>query len=109
MNEKLDLMKAVLEDKEFAAKIRDMVDPYEVQSAFAEKGVDLTIEDISTVARTCAALAENGELDAEVLENVSGGVVVDGIVVVCGLIGLGGKAMEAINKERVRNGKKPIW
>lgn len=109
MNEKLEQMKVVLEnDKEFVKAIGDMEDPYEVQKAFAEKGIDLTIEDISTIARTCASLAESGELDEEVLENVSGGFV-DGFIVVCGLIGLGGKAMEAINKERIRKGKQPIW
>ena len=86
-----------------------MVDPYEVQAAFAEKGIDLTIEEISTIARTCAALSEDGELDADSLENVSGGAILETIGAIAGLIGLGAKAMETINKELIRKGKKPIW
>lgn len=109
MNEKLEQMKSVLEDKEFVAKLNDMVDPYDVQAAFAAKGVELTIEEISTIAHMSATLSETGELDVDDLENVSGGAVVETICVICGLIGLGGKAMETINKERIRKGKKPIW
>lgn len=109
MNEKVDQLKKVLEDKEFVAKICDMVNPYDVQAAFAEKGVELSIDEISAIARTSAALAQNGELDVEELENVSGGFGVEAFCVICGLIGLGGKAMQAINNERVRKGKAPIW
>ena len=65
-------MKQALSDKGFAESLIAMETPEEVQTALQEKGIGLSLEDISTIRQ----LLENGtegELSEDELETVAGG------------------------------------
>ena len=64
----------VFADKEFAEKVLALTEPEDVQKAFAEKGIDLSVEDVKAIGRM---LAENqdGELSEDALMDVAGGSI----------------------------------
>ena len=110
MNATLDQVKLVMADEDFVARISALEDPELVQQAFAEKGIDFTLEEIDAIARKCIADAEaDGELSEDALSEVAGGIVVDAICVVAGAIGLAAGIMTEVNKSRKAKGKKTIW
>ena len=109
MNTKLEKVQAAMEDREFVARIAAMEEAEEVQQAFAEKGVEFTLEEISYIANQVMN-GNTDELDEEQLEAVAGGVdPVTVTVVICGLLKLGADAMAEYNKQRKAKGKKTIW
>ena len=65
-------LQAVLADEEFSDALLAMQTPEEVQAALKEKGVELTIEQIKSIA-TAINNANKEELDEEALEDVAGG------------------------------------
>ncbi len=66
------------QDKAFLEKILSLQTPEEVQNAFKEKGVELTIEEVEILAQTVKSTAENGgSLSDEILQNISGGAEID--------------------------------
>ena len=63
------------QDEAFLEKILGLDTPEEVQIAFKEKGVELTLEEIEIFAQIVKLAVENdGVLSDEVLERISGGV-----------------------------------
>lgn len=70
MNEKL--LKEVLSDSKFAELLIQQETPEDVQVLLKEKGIELTLEDITSVRNILEQQAE-GELSEDNLENVSGG------------------------------------
>lgn len=88
------------------SRIMEMDDNTEVQKAFAEYGVELTVEQIDKIAEM--AFSDQEELSEEALENVAGGffeeigIIISGIKTFCGYI-------SEINKTRKSQGKKAIW
>lgn len=92
MNEKIN---ALMEDEGFVESILQLETAEEVQKAFADKGVDLTVQDIEAIKDAVIAKTE-GELSEDDLENVAGGADVGGIitVVVDGILKLGDKIHE---------------
>lgn len=70
MNE--ELIKEVLSDTDFANFLLEMETPEEVQTALKDKGIDLTLADISAIQNILTEQAE-GELSEDELENVAGG------------------------------------
>lgn len=109
MNVSLEKITALMEDREFVAQIAAMEEPEDVQKAFADRGVDFTLEEINFIANQVMS-GNSEELDEAQLEAVAGGVdPVTVIVVVCGLIKLGADAMTEVNKQRKAKGKKTIW
>lgn len=108
MNTKQEMITAAMADQEFVAKIVAMEEPEDVQQAFAEKGVDFTLEEISQIAE----MVMNGnaeELDEAQLDAVAGGICWEAVIVVGGLIKIGADIMTEVNKSRKAQGKKTIW
>lgn len=66
------LLKEVLSDTEFAKSLIELETPQQVQAALKEKGVDLSIADITAIQNVLAQ-QEEGELSEDDLENVAGG------------------------------------
>ena len=89
----------VFADKEFAEKVLALTEPEDVQKAFADKGIDLSIEDVKAIGRM---LAENqdGELSEEALLDVAGGFAITGVTVaaVIGCVVAVGKLAFSIRK-----------
>ena len=109
MNAKNEKLTALMENKAFVAKISAMEEPEDVQKAFAEEGVDFTLEEINFIAEQVMA-GNSEELNEMQLDAVSGGVdPVTVTIVVCGLIKLGADVMTEVNKNRKAKGKKTIW
>ena len=64
----------ILKEEDFVRKLCDMEDPEDVQAAFAEKGVDFTIEEIVEIGNALSSIETEGEISEAELENVAGGV-----------------------------------
>ena len=67
-----ELLKQALADKGFAESLINMETPEEVQAALKDKGISLSLEDISMVQQILENGTE-GELSEDELENVAGG------------------------------------
>lgn len=70
MNE--ELLKEILSDSDFAKSLIEMETPEAVQAALKEKGVELSLADITAIQSILTEQAE-GELSEDELENVAGG------------------------------------
>ncbi|MBO6159501.1 MAG: Nif11-like leader peptide family RiPP precursor [Firmicutes bacterium] len=109
MNATLQQVQLVMADEAFVEKISAMEDPEQVQAAFADKGIDFSLEEIDAIARKSAADADD-ELNEDDLVDVAGGVgAVAVICCVAGAIKLGADIMTEVNKSRKAKGKKTIW
>lgn len=107
MNNKIELIKATMEDKTFVAEIVAMEDPAEVQAAFAAKGVELTIDQINQIAQLVFS-GEAEELNEAEMDAVAGGLLAE-ITIIASGIALVANIMAEVNKDRKEKGKKTIW
>lgn len=70
-------LNTLMEDKEFVVKMMSQETPEDVQTLFRENGVDFTLEEVKEFGRELERLASTGgELNEEMLDAVSGGVVI---------------------------------
>ena len=74
-------MEELLKNEEFAQKIKDAGSYENMHKLFVENGVDVTREDFMAYIEDCrktmvekGLMSEDGELSAELLEVVSGGI-----------------------------------
>lgn len=104
----IEKIKELMENKEFVAGILEMESPEEVQNAFAEKGVDLTIDQVKQIA-TMAFSDGSAEIPEEELDAVSGGITLEAICIIAGGVKLFFDIATEVNKSRTSKGKKPIW
>lgn len=79
-------IKEIFSDEAFVASLMEMETPEEVQKALAERGLDLSTEEIEKIRETAAS--QEGELSDDALEGVAGGSLT---AIICGLI-IGGAA-----------------
>ena len=107
MSAKIEKLQALMNDAEFVKKISAMEDPEEVQKAFADNGVDFTLDEIGQIAEM-AADNEGEELSEGQMDAVAGGVLT-AIAIVASGIALGANVMAEVNKSRKAKGKKTIW
>ena len=97
----------VMNDSEFVKKISAMENPEDVQAAFAEEGIDFTIDEIGQIAEL-AAQNNGDELTEGQMNSVSGGVLAEIAIVASGIAFLA-NTMTEVNKKRKSAGKKTIW
>lgn len=102
----LEQLKTLMEDREFVEKIVAMEDPVEVQSAFAEEGIDFSIDEINQIAQL--AFNSSCELSEAEMDNVAGGVLAE-IAIVASGVALFANCMAEYNKSRKAQGKSTIW
>jgi len=63
-------------DREYLDKLAAQDTPEKIQATFAEKGIELTLEEVKTIIVGVVDSLDNSEtLDEVMLENVSGGFV----------------------------------
>ncbi len=105
--ENINKIKDLMGDKDFVAAIAAMEDPEDVQSSFADKGVDFTLEQINQIAEMVIGGNED-ELSEAALEGVSGGLLAE-IAIVASGVALFANTMAEVNKARKAAGKKTIW
>ncbi len=71
MEEKI---KAVMAEEGFVEKLMECQEPEQVQALFAEKGVELSLDDVMAISKGLSAALEDGEeLDEDALDSVAGG------------------------------------
>ena len=75
-------LKELFSDEAFVTSILEIDNAEDVQKALADKGLELSLKEITTIQKTLSE--EEGELSEDDLENVAGGVAITSIV--CGLI-----------------------
>jgi predicted ribosomally synthesized peptide with nif11-like leader len=68
--DKLGKIEALKENKEFLAKIANLKNPEDIAAAFRAEGIEVTDEEIE---KALNIIGENGELNENALEEVSGG------------------------------------
>ena len=103
----IEKIKELMNDKEFVAKIATMEEPEDVQTAFAEQGVDFSLEQINQIAEL--VMNDNAEeLNEDALEAVAGGILAE-IAIVASGVALFANTMAEVNKARKAAGKKTIW
>jgi len=106
MDSKIDKIQELIHDSSFVDGLMKMEENSDVQKAFAERGIDLSLEEIDRISEM--AFGSSEELNEAQLENVAGGgleeigVIVDGIKTVFGWL-------TEINNTRKSKNKKPIW
>jgi predicted ribosomally synthesized peptide with nif11-like leader len=103
----IEKVQEVMKDVDFVKKISIMEEPEDVQKAFAEKGVNFTLEEIGQIAEMVAA-GNDDELTEVQMDSVSGGILAE-IAIVASGIALLANTMAEINKNRKAAGKKTIW
>ena len=97
-NQKLTKLFESEQFKEEASKIQTAE---ELQSLFAEHGVDLTMEEVIDLCAAIAAQMGEAELSEEDLENVAGGIGLVTVGLICLGVGcIGGLAVGIYNGYR---------
>ena len=78
MEEKIQ---AILAEEGFVEKLMDCEEPEQVQALFAEKGVELGLDDVMGISKGLkAALDDSDELDEDSLDSVAGGSVTVAVI-----------------------------
>ncbi len=103
-----EMLKNLMADQEFVKAIAYMEEPEDVQKAFSDKGVEITLEEINAIAEAVMA-GNSDELSDDQLDHVAGGAVIEIITVVASGVALFANVMSEVNKERKAKGKKTIW
>lgn len=87
MDERIQKIKELLESNDFGNEIKDFETAEEFQDAFKKHGVELTLEEVDSVL-VQAALANGAEIDESSLEQVSGGSILVGALLIAGGLAL---------------------
>ena len=85
MDERIEKAKVALEDKAFVEKLLELEDPEAVQALYAEKGVDLTLDEVKLMGKLIAEQGEQDELTVDDLEDVAGGIAITTVTAIIGL------------------------
>ena len=64
----------LLNDESFMNGLDNIHSMEEFREAFSAHGVELTVEEVKELAKSLVIVSKDGELNAEQLENVSGGL-----------------------------------
>lgn len=82
--EQMKIIEGLKTDNEFLAKLADAKDEAEAKSLFAEKGIEVTCDELKAICNG----EVSGELDETALENVAGGIsIAAGIAIICFMAG----------------------
>ncbi len=117
----------LLEDKDFVEKILVMKTPEEIQKAFSDKGVKISIEELEEIAKNVSQIINNPNAKEEIIDNemesISGGVNIHkGLRTAAALIagvGVGGSAvymaykfgdtLDQANETKERLANRSLW
>lgn len=75
-------LQVALEDEAFVTKVAQLTTKDELKEAFLEKGITLDDELVTMVKDNLDTIRETGELSEELLDAVSGGSILGGIVMI---------------------------
>lgn len=88
-NERAELIAKYLNDNKERAQTLLALSPEEAVEKFNAEGYDFTVEEISEFGRQLkiAVASQDGELDEDALNGVSGGLAVEGVAIACITLG----------------------
>ena len=98
MGHSLDYVQEIMKDQEFVKHILQFEEPTDVQKAFAEKNVDLTLKQVEAIGKAISAQSNGDELSPSELESVSGGIALETITVIIGGITIVVKIITELKK-----------
>jgi hypothetical protein len=78
----METVNSLLKNEDFLQRIAKADTKEELQSLLAAEGIEMSFEEIDKALEAAAKQAQDGEMNEEMLENVSGGVVVAGTILV---------------------------
>ena len=84
MDQRTELAKKAMEDKAFVEKLLTLEAPEDVQKAFADKGVELTMDEVKLMGQMLTSEKNDGELNADQLDAVAGGIALATISAIIG-------------------------
>lgn len=74
--DKFEKLAQLMADETIAREVLDIDKPEDVQKYLADKGVELSIEEIQEWAKEINKALANEELDADDLDSVAGGLII---------------------------------
>lgn len=100
MNEKNKKIEEIFKNEEKVKYLCSLNTPEEAQKAFAEEGVDLTLDELNELRDAIIRAIDNkGELSEDDLEQASGGFIIAGLWTLATWAVTGGAAYEAIKQK----------
>lgn len=84
MNQSTEKVREVMNDKAFVTRVLQMEEPVDVQKAFADKGVELTLGQVEAIGKAISRQGGDDEISVSELEGVSGGIALETIIVIVG-------------------------
>ena len=89
-----ELLNAALADTAFVKRIAEAESAEAVQTLFAEKGLDLSLEDVKEIGKQIERLSQDAdELNETDLENVAGGALAEAWLIAKAVIAIGGAGL----------------
>lgn len=89
-----ELLTAALADTAFVKRIAEAESAEAVQTLFAEKGLDLSLEDVKEIGAQIERLSQDAdELNETDLENVAGGALAEAWLIAKAVIAIGGAGL----------------
>lgn len=92
------LVEKAMKDEAFAKQLAEADSMEAAQKLFASRGIEFTMDEIKAIAAGLRATESNGELSAEDLEDVAGGVSLGTIAAVAKIVACGVKVVNFIGK-----------
>lgn len=92
MEEKFVKANELLEDESFLEELKKQDNDEAVAALFQKHGADINVEDVARMVEESGRYAEaleDGELDAEALDDVAGGIIITATTVACFALGAG--------------------
>ncbi len=80
---------ALMENEQFVKEMLSAENSEQVQKLYADNGVELTMEEVQEIGKILNTLDSDGELDADSLDNVSGGSLALGWAIAKAVIAVG--------------------
>ena len=98
MEEKFVQVNELLKDESFIEELKTAENDEDVQKLFAAKGIDLSLDEIAQMVQESIVAHNNGELDENSLDNVSGGVIGTLCLGFCAIAFFAGYGYRALTK-----------
>lgn len=80
VNINVDRLNEVLQNKEFATYVLSLETAEEAQRAFAEQGIEFTIDEIEEIGNAIREISASDEFSDTDLESVTGGAIITGTI-----------------------------
>ena len=99
MNNSIEKVQEIMKDMDFVNALLELDAPEDVQAAFEKKGVNLSIAEIEQIGKAISESCDGDEISEDMLDNVSGGIALETVIVIVNGDALAVKNGTVIKKE----------